>query len=102
VNKPNLFQEPKLAYLDKARAKARELLERRETITVEDVTILCPLPRYLHRNNIGLILKHPDFRPIGYTIARRPSSNGRVIRIWGLSNPQLKKWVSRVERDAGD
>lgn len=103
VGKPDLFKDAKVEWLDKARAAARKLLERREYITAEDVTAMCPLPRYLHRNTIGKILQHGDFVAVGFTIARRPSSNGRTIRKWALKNPPVpvKHWYGG-ERDAGD
>ncbi len=100
VSKPDLFKQPKQAYLDEARAVARKLLARRDYITSEDVTALCPLPRYLHKNLIGHIMQHPDFEAVGYAPARRPSSNGRVIRKWTLTNPrEVRRDWYHDERD---
>jgi hypothetical protein len=103
VSKPDLFKQPKIAWLEKARAEARKLLERKEYITSEEVTEVCPLPRYLHRNTIGGIFQHPDFQVVGVTFARRPSSNSRLIRKWALRNPVVpRKAFSNVEYDRGD
>lgn len=102
MNKPDLFKDAKSAWLNKARAEARLLLERRESITSEDVTARCPLPRYLHRNTIGKIFQHPDFQAIGYTLARKPSSNGRTIRKWTLVDvPVPRRAYNGAEYDAG-
>jgi hypothetical protein len=100
--KPDLFASSKTEWLDKAREMARELLKRREYITSEDVTELCPLPRYLHRNTIGGIFQHSDFQMVGVALAKRPSSNGRLIRKWSLKNPALpKRWRSKMEYENG-
>lgn len=100
---PDLFADPKAAWLEKARGEARKLLERKEYITSEEVTAVCPLPRYLHRNTIGGIFHHPDFQVVGYTMARRPSSNGRLIRKWALvRQPVPHKLFSRMEFDRGN
>jgi hypothetical protein len=102
VSKPDLFKDAKADWLSKARAEARLLLGHREYITSEDVTARCPLPRYIHRNHIGSVFKHPDFQSVGYTLAKRPSSNSRVIRLWALrETPVPQKSVPRVEYDAG-
>lgn len=101
--KSDLFRDAKTEWLDKARIAARELLQRHEYITSEDVTAVCPLPRYLHRNTIGKVMQHADFLAVGYTTARRPSSNGRVIRKWTLKNPPIPVRSSRgVEFDHGN
>jgi len=98
-----IFTQPKAAWLEEARATARHLLQEREWITAESVVALCPLPRYLHRNSIGGIFQHSDFQVMGYTFAKRPSSNGRMIRKWGLRNPpEPRKWKTPVEADSGD
>lgn len=103
MNKPDLFKSNKLEWCDKARAAARKLLENTEYITIEQVTEVCPLPRYLSRNTIGGVFQHPDFQVVGYTLARRPSSNSRLIRKWALKHPPVPtKSFRGVEYDRGD
>lgn len=102
MSRPDLFKQPKMAWTEEARNEARKLLEHREYITSEDVTAVCPLPRYLHPNTIGGVFRHADFQMVGVTLARRPSSNKRLIRKWALKNPVLRKSFSGVEYDRGD
>lgn len=83
----DLFQMSREDWVEGARLMARHLLETRRTITSEDVTLAWPLPKYLHPNTIGQIFKENSmFHAVGYTKAKRPTSNGRVIRIWTLSD----------------
>lgn len=102
MSKPDLFRQSKTAWMEEARREARRLLAHREYITSEDVTAICPLPRYLHPNITGGVFKHTDFQMVGVTLARRPSSNKRLIRKWALKNPTLRKSFSGVEYDRGD
>lgn len=82
----SLFSQGKEQWLTEARDAARKLLKSRQTITIEDVLEVCPKPAYLHRNTIGSVLRHTDFKVVGYTLAKKPSSNSRLIRLWGLRN----------------
>lgn len=103
MHKQDLFKASKVEWLEKAREAARKLLERKEYITSEDVTFICPLPRFLHRNTIGGVFHHPDFQVVGVTFAKRPTSNKRLIRKWALKNPPVPhKSFSGVEYDRGD
>src|SRR5690606_239550 len=98
----DLFKDAKAEWLEKARQTARELLKRREWITSEDVTAICPLPKYLHRNTIGGIFQHEDFQMVGVTYARRREAHGRLIRKWALKNqPVPRKWQPKMEYDHG-
>lgn len=98
----DLFKPAKQEYLEKARAKARKLLERREFITIDDVREACPFPAYLHHNLLGQVFKTDDFQFVGITQARRKSSKGRWIMKWSLKNPPVpQRWVSKMEVDDG-
>lgn len=94
----DLFNMSREEWLDGARVRARHLLRNRSTITSEDITRDYPLPKYLHHNTIGHILKENDtFHAVGYTRAKRPSSNGRVIRVWTLSDKYAKDFALDCE-----
>jgi hypothetical protein len=80
----DLFAQSKEQWLAEARKTARELLKTRLAITIEDVLEVCPKPAYLHRNTIGGVFQHSDFRVCGYALAKKPSSHKRLIRLWGL------------------
>jgi hypothetical protein len=80
----DLFQLERLEWIEDCRSTAKNLLQTRENITIEDVLEVCPRPSYIHRNVTGQIFKDNDFISVGYVPARKPSSNGRVIRLWGL------------------
>lgn len=100
--KTDLFKTAKAEWLEKARDTARELLKRREFITSEDVTAICPLPKYLHRNTIGGIFRDEDFQMVGVTIAKRKVAHKRLIRKWALKNPPApQKWRPTAEWDTG-
>lgn len=86
--RPDIFGPAKNAWVLKSRKIARELLRSRPWITSEDVTDLNPLPLYFHANTIGRIFRdQPEFKAIGYTIARHAKANGHVIRMWSLTEP---------------
>lgn len=84
----NLFGQSREDWLDSCRDTARKLLRTRLTITIEDVLEVCPRPNYLHRNTTGKVFQDKDFKAVGFRAARKASSHGRTIRVWGLKNPE--------------
>src|ERR1044072_676284 len=93
----DLFQQQKVEWLDEARKTATSLLKHKEHITIEDVLQVCPKPTYLKSNVIGGVFQHPDFKSVGFTLAKKPSSHKRVIRQWTLA-VQAMAPVAREER----
>lgn len=83
---PDLFNQSREQWLEGARHTARQLLRRRRTITIEDVLEIFPRPKYLHRNTTGNVFRNEMFHPVGYTLAKKLTSHGRVIRLWTLSD----------------
>lgn len=83
---PDLFHQTREQWLEGARHTARQLLRRKRLITIEDVLEIFPRPKYLHRNITGNVFKSEMFHPIGYTLAKKPTSHKRVIRLWTLSD----------------
>lgn len=84
MKKPDIFGSSREEYIEQAQKIARDLLLKRDTITIEDVTKLCPLPRYLHRNTLGRVFQNQIFKSVGYTTAKRVAARGHVIRVWTL------------------
>lgn len=89
----DLFSITRDDWLEGARVTARRLLRERMKITIEDVLDVFPRPKYLHRNITGSVFQHEAFQAIGYTNAKKPSSNGRVIRFWSLSDKYANEIV---------
>lgn len=92
---PDLFNQSREQWLEGARHTARKLLRHKYRITIEDVLEIYPRPKYLHRNTTGSVFKSEVFQPIGYTLARKPSSHKRVIRLWTLAD----MYADEYERD---
>jgi len=82
----DLFNVSRLQWIEGARVVARRLLHTRYKITIEDVLEVYPRPKYLHRNTTGKVFQHEAFRTVGYTPAMKPSSHGRIIKLWTLSD----------------
>lgn len=82
----DLFSNARTIWIEGARVVARKLLRKKRFITIEDILALHPRPKYIHRNTTGQIFKSNKFRAIGYTRAKKPSSHGRVIRMWELKD----------------
>lgn len=83
---PDLLALEKMLWLEKARETARELLRTHRSITIEHVLARCPKPGYLHRNVVGGVFQHGDFKVTGYALAKKPSSHRRLIREWSLGD----------------
>lgn len=81
----NIFHEAEQQFITRARRTAKELLLRRQTVTVEDVLANCPRPYGVSKKANSKIFKHDIFRPVGYTRATTAQSNGHVIRLWSLA-----------------
>ena len=82
----DLFQAEKEAWLKNARMTARDLLRHNSSVTIEDVTRLCPRPKYLHRNTNGAVFNN-DFESVGFTKALHKEAKGRWIQRWNLKRP---------------
>lgn len=96
-----LFQQTARDWVNEARHEAQKLLMKMDRITIEDVLIVCPRPQYLHPNITGTVFQSNVFKHIGFTISRRSTSNGRVIRVWGLRE-ELYPPLDRKFRDLKD
>lgn len=70
-------------YLEQCRSTAKRLLRNGGTVTIEDITRLCPRPTYLHPNIMGSVFDN-QFRQVGFTAAKNPAAKGHIIRIWTL------------------
>ena len=85
VTVKDLFKKEREAWLESARLTAKELLEDKPLITIEDVLKVCPRPEYIHRNTTGKVFNN-DFQPVGWRKSKRPIMNGRFVRIWRLKD----------------
>lgn len=85
VTVKDLFKKEREAWLENARLAAKELLEDKPLITIEDVLKACPRPEYIHRNTTGKVFNN-DFQPVGWRKSKRPIMNGRFVRIWRLKD----------------
>lgn len=85
VTVKDLFKKEREAWLESARLAAKELLEDKPLITIEDVLKVCPRPEYIHRNTTGKVFNN-DFQPVGWRKSKRPIMNGRFVRIWRLKD----------------
>ena len=85
VTVKDLFKKEREVWLESARLAAKELLEDKPLITIEDVLKVCPRPEYIHRNTTGKVLNN-DFQPVGWRKSKRPIMNGRFVRIWRLKD----------------
>lgn len=85
VTVKDLFKKEREAWLENARLTAKELLEDKPLITIEDVLKVCPRPEYIHRNTTGKVFNN-DFQPVGWRKSKRPIMNGRFVRIWRLKD----------------
>ena len=85
VTVKDLFKKEREAWLENARLAAKELLEDKPLITIEDILKVCPRPEYIHRNTTGKVFNN-DFQPVGWRKSKRPIMNGRFVRIWRLKD----------------
>lgn len=93
----DLFKKTKAEWLDGARAVAIKKLRQQHVITIEDILVDYPLPKYLHKNTIGAVFKDNHFVSIGFTRSLRQISNGRVIQRWVLSDRYKVEEVNDCE-----
>lgn len=72
-------------YIRTARALAEFLyIDRREPITIEDVTDNMPLPDGMGYQVLGSIFKTPQWRHVGYKDSRQRSNGRRPISCFEL------------------
>lgn len=83
LNIQDMFTYSREAWLAECRKTAKQLLRHADTITIEDVTALVPLPTYLHRNTAGRVFDN-QFVPVDFVKAKHSAAKGRWIRTWRL------------------
>jgi len=83
-NIQDMFGLTRQVWLEDCRAAAKQLLQTRESVTVEDVLLLQPRPEFIHRNATGSIFSNGEFKSVGWTQSKRPQSKGRYIMQWRL------------------
>lgn len=77
-------------YLGAARHAARQLLETRDCITINDVRALCPVPDGLDPRVLGAVFRHADFEGTGeYVRSARGECHNRPIQKFMFSNKYL-------------
>lgn len=73
-------------YLTAARAVARELAAKRDSITVNDVRKLCPVPEDKDPRVLGALFRHRDFEATGeFVRSSRKTCHNRPIQRFRLS-----------------
>jgi len=74
-------------YLAQARDIARELLETRPSITVNDIRDRLEPPRNVDPRVMGAVLRHRDFEPTGeFVVSGRKACHARPIQRFRLTN----------------
>lgn len=82
----DLFKTERENWIDNCRKSARDLLETKMNITINDVLKENPRPKYIHPNATGTIFKHEDFKLIGYTKSTAKLANRRAVGVWRLAD----------------
>lgn len=76
-----IHEMTKPEYLAKARAAALKLLETQETITVNDVREVCPLPDGMEGRVMGALFRTKEFEATGEIVrSNRSTCNHRPIQ----------------------
>ena len=79
----DLLEETRPEYLARARKAALELLETRETITINDVRAVCPPPKQFDGRVMGAVLTTSDFEGTGeYVKSSRDTCHKRPIQLF--------------------
>ena len=79
-------------YLARARAAARELLATRESITVNDVRAVCPVPNGMEPRVMGAIFRTADFEATGeFVQSGRKTCHNRSIRRFRLAGAECAR-----------
>lgn len=74
-------------YLSQARDIARELLETRPSITVNDIRDRLEPPATVDPRVMGAVLRHRDFEPTGeFVLSSRKTCHARPIRRFRLTD----------------
>ena len=74
-------------YLARARDIARELLETRSSITVNDIRERLDVPKGLDPRLMGAVFRHKDFEKTGeFVLSSRKACHARPIQRFRLTN----------------
>ena len=98
LNWLDLLEEHRPDYLSEAREAARRLLERRDSITINDVRAICPTPKDIDPRVMGAVFRHGDFEATGeFVLSSRQTCHNRPIQKFRFSQRYL---VHRALRGA--
>lgn len=75
------------AWIDRARAAARDIARRQGTVSSDDIWEACPPPQYADARVMGAVF-HPrkDWVVDGYQRSRRRACHSRPICVWRLAH----------------
>jgi hypothetical protein len=79
-----LFETHRPGYLTKARTIARELLQVRDFVTIDDIRELCPPPTGIDPRVMGAVFNRADFEGVGYIQSQRKECHKRPIQKFTL------------------
>jgi hypothetical protein len=84
VSESIVIENPRGAWLTRARGVARNLAAQRGSVTIDEVRALCPPPDDVDPRVMGAVFKRPEFELVDYIESRRKVCHGRHIGIFRL------------------
>lgn len=73
-------------WLSAARKEAVKIARRRGRVTINDVRAKVTLPKGMHHNSWGAVLKCKELKAVGYDQAHHPAAHARVVRVYQLAD----------------
>ena len=73
-------------WLAEAREHATRIAREKGRVTIDDVRLVCPPPKYADPRVMGAVLKQPHFTHIGWRRSTRAKCHGRHIGIFTLTD----------------
>lgn len=69
-------------YIAEARGVLMRLSKIKELVSSDDLHRAFPLPPWVHPNAVGAVFASKMFEPVDFVRSTRPSSHGRMIRLY--------------------
>lgn len=81
-----LFKDERAKWLHEAREVAQKLLMERDTVTINDVTAIHPLPSYIRNALLGHVFQHQIFSKVAVERSPKFAAKGHYIGRYRLND----------------
>lgn len=91
-----LLERTRGEYLHDARETARQLLRKRDYVTIDDIRLVCPPPKGVDPRVMGAVFTPAEFEAIGWIRSSRSECHKRPIQRFRLKQEKREDFIKSL------